>query len=517
MSPERFAGADANLKDDVYSFAAITYQTLTGQRPFYGGAMYQRPESLMPQTPDKLSKLAWQALQKGLAYQRENRLDNVDAVIDDIDSVDIGSKRSLLTIILMTASVLLGGWYLFNNNKAEPVKLAVIEDVVDNSEAEKRAKLARQKAALAEQKEAVKQTAPKQAEQSVKAKDTDTAAAQAEQKAGVESLGQEEVETLHQTEVAIAAAKVQLIKEIQTELNRLGFYVGRPDGVIGRRTLRSITSYQLEAGVAINSEVTQRLLSELKSAKKKKKIVTRLEKLTGKMVVIPSGRFMMGSNEGGADEKPPHPVNIASFKIGQTEVTFAQWDACVAAGGCKHKPEDEGWGRGSSPVIKVSYNDITQQYIPWLTNQTGKHFRLPSEAEWEYAARAGTTTAYSTGNCINTSQANYNGNYGLNNCGAKRGHHEGRTVKVASFAPNAYGLFDMHGNVWEWTQDCWNENYNGAPNDGGAWKAGDCGKHVLRSGSWYSAPDFLRSAHRNWSSGSRRRNDTYGFRLVQGR
>jgi len=201
--------------------------------------------------------------------------------------------------------------------------------------------------------------------------------------------------------------------------------------------------------------------------------------------------------------------------MGETAITFAQWDACVAAGGCKYKPEGEGWGRGDRPVINVSYDDITQEYIPWLNKQTGKTYRLPTEAEWEYAARAGTTTAYNTGNSINASQANYNGRDDSKWL-FKKGHFEGKTVKVTSFAPNAFGLYDMHGNVWEWTQDCWNDNYNGAPNDGRAWKAEGCEKHVLRGGSWGLKPISLRSANRHWSSASTR-SVSAGFRLVQGR
>jgi hypothetical protein len=171
------------------------------------------------------------------------------------------------------------------------------------------------------------------------------------------------------------------------------------------------------------------------------------------MVVVPAGSFTMGSppsEEGRSDsEGPQHRVTIARpFAVGKFEVTFAEWDACVAAGGCSHRPGDQGWGRGNRPVIDVSWNDITQQYLPWLSRKTGKTYRLLSEAEWEYAARAGTTTAFSTGRTITPEQANFDGNYTYG--GSAKGVYRSKTVEVGSFPPNAFGLFDMHGNLWEW-------------------------------------------------------------------
>ena len=209
---------------------------------------------------------------------------------------------------------------------------------------------------------------------------------------------------------------------------------------------------------------------------------------------IPAGSFRMGDIQGGgnSDEKPVHRVRIKAFLLGKTEVTFAQWDACVAAGGCSRKPSDEGWGRGSRPVINVSWKDITEQFIPWLNKTTGKRYRLPTEAEWEYAARAGSETKYSWGNSIGRNKANCDG------CGSR--WDDSKTAPVASFATNGFGLYDMHGNVWEWTQDCWNSSYRGAPSDGSAWLSGNCSLRVLRGGSWNNFPDVLRSAIRSWSS-----------------
>jgi len=221
------------------------------------------------------------------------------------------------------------------------------------------------------------------------------------------------------------------------------------------------------------------------------------------MVAIPAGSFSMGCQPGekecSDDEKPAHRVQVAAFELGQTEVTFAQWDACVTAGGCTQEPADQGWGRGRRPVINVSWDDA-QQYVTWLSGKTGQTWRLPTEAEWEYAARAGTTTPFSTGNCITTMQANYNGNYDYADCGAKTGVYLEKTQPVGSYPANRWGLYDMHGNAWEWVQDCYHDSYAGAPKDGSEWRVscGESGRRVLRGGSWFNNPRFLRSASRDW-------------------
>ena len=215
------------------------------------------------------------------------------------------------------------------------------------------------------------------------------------------------------------------------------------------------------------------------------------------MVPVPAGSFMMGSPSGekgrSGDEGPRHRVTISKpFAVGKYEVTFAEWDACVAAGNCGGHRLVAHWGRGRRPVINVSWRNA-QTYVKWLSKKTGKRYRLLSEAEWEYAARAGTTTRYSWGDDIGYNRANCNG------CGSR--WDDKKTAPVGSFPANAFGLHDAHGNVWEWVADCWIENYIGAPSDGSVWANGDCrGKHVLRGGSWLDKPRNLRSAKRkrNW-------------------
>jgi formylglycine-generating enzyme required for sulfatase activity len=216
------------------------------------------------------------------------------------------------------------------------------------------------------------------------------------------------------------------------------------------------------------------------------------------MVVVAAGEFMMGSPvdeaERAGDEGPQRKVTIAKpFAVGNLEVTFAEWDACMAAGGCKSRPGDRGWGRDRRPVIDVSWNDA-KEYVSWLGKKTGRTYRLLSEAEWEYAARAGTTTAFSTGRMITTDQANFNGNYTYG--GSTKGVNREKTIEVGSLKkPNAFGLHDMHGNVWEWVEDCY-QNYNGAPTDGSANSSGSCSSRVLRGGSGLNIPQYSRSAYR---------------------
>lgn len=247
------------------------------------------------------------------------------------------------------------------------------------------------------------------------------------------------------------------------------------------------------------------------------------------MVVIPAGTFTMGASvdERGSSsrERPQRQVSIQSFAMSETEVTFDDYKQYTDSQGLT-LPDDLGWGTGTRPVVNVSWIDI-QGYIIWLNGQTGKTYRLPSEAEWEYAARAGTTTPFSggTGTCITTDDANYNGRFDYNNCGANTGVDRGQTVEVKSFAPNAFGLYDVMGNVWEWVQDCLHDDYTNAPTDGSAWESansGDCSRRMLRGGSYIDFPDSLRSAKRisyDDPSGGRdpasSRFGNYGFRLAQ--
>lgn len=233
------------------------------------------------------------------------------------------------------------------------------------------------------------------------------------------------------------------------------------------------------------------------------------------MVVVPAGSFTIGSpqNEGERDkfnESPQHEVTFAHpFAAGKFAVTFDEWDDCVADGGCNgFSPSDRGWGRGRMPVINVTWSDA-KAYVAWLSQKTGKPYRLLSEAEREYITRAGTTTPFWWGSEISTDKANYYGKTGNGSDGAYRQ----KTVPVDSFSPNPWGFYQVHGNVWEWTEDCY-RSYRAIPTDGSAWTFENCSKRVLRGGSWISLSKFLRSAFR-FVYDSADGGDSFGLRVAR--
>lgn len=230
------------------------------------------------------------------------------------------------------------------------------------------------------------------------------------------------------------------------------------------------------------------------------------------MIVVPAGSFTMGSppteKDRYASEGPQHTVTINyEFAVSKYAVTFDEWDACVSAARCAgYVPSDAGWGRGRRPLISVSWEDA-QQYTSWLSSMTGKTYRLLSEAEYEYVARAGSMSVYPWGDDIGKNNANC---YGCESRWSNK-----RTAPVGSFAPNRFGLYDAVGNVWQWVEDCWHADYRGAPSDGSAWIAGgDCTNRVFRGGNWYNTPSELRSARRARLT-SDHRGYGLGFRVVR--
>ena len=233
------------------------------------------------------------------------------------------------------------------------------------------------------------------------------------------------------------------------------------------------------------------------------------------MAALPPGEFMMGADGAEAGrlgtERPQQRIAIAKgFAIATKEITFEQWDACVADGGCRrYSPSDAGWGRGEQPVVNISFEDA-ESYVAWLSAKTGREYRLPSEAEWEYAARSGASTAFSFGDGVSAEIANFNGGFGYNGPG---GRNRGRPISVGSFAPNGFGLYDMHGNVWEWTRDCWSSSHDGVPTNGDA-RGGNCSERVLKGGAFNTGGWRLRSAHRIAKSARARESDN-GFRIVR--
>lgn len=253
------------------------------------------------------------------------------------------------------------------------------------------------------------------------------------------------------------------------------------------------------------------------------------------MVMLPAGSFLIGSPESeagrGGDEGPRREVTVAApFAMGVYEVTFEEWDACVSDGGCGgYRPADAGWGRGRRPVTDVSWPDA-RKYAEWLSGETGHPYGLPSEARWEYAARAGTQTArywgesaaeqcrYANGFDRDLARTNDKGlamfeEYGLTYPACSDGQGDG-TAPVGSYEPNAFGLYDMIGNLIEWTDDCWNPDHSGRPEDDGTRYSGDCSRRVLRGGTWAYPSEFLRSAYR-FSFELEHRDNGLGFRVIR--
>jgi formylglycine-generating enzyme required for sulfatase activity len=232
------------------------------------------------------------------------------------------------------------------------------------------------------------------------------------------------------------------------------------------------------------------------------------------MVVAPTGSFMMGSwdrePQRGSDEGPQHEVTFSKpFAAGKYPVMVEDWEFCVAQGGCVNWPSVAKFGRGSLPAINVSWEDA-QTYVAWLSSFTGKAYRLLSEAEREYITRAGTSTPFWWGPSISSELSNYDGRQRYTD--EPKGQFRKKTVAVDLFGPNPWGFYDVHGNSWDWVEDCYHDTYDGAPSDGSAWTTGDCNRRVLRGGGWESQPRNLRSAAR-YRLAPVSRGDWYGFRL----
>ncbi|HMK69083.1 MAG TPA: SUMF1/EgtB/PvdO family nonheme iron enzyme [Stellaceae bacterium] len=221
------------------------------------------------------------------------------------------------------------------------------------------------------------------------------------------------------------------------------------------------------------------------------------------MVMLTGGSFAMGSNED-ATEKPVHRVTIKPFAIGKYPVTVREWKACVTANACAADVAPSG-AEDDRPITNVSWADA-DQYVRWLALATKKPYRLPSEAEWEYAARANTETKFWWGASLSLGKANCKG------CGDP--YDPAQPLKVGQFAPNPFGLYDMGGNVAQWVTDCYHRDFAGAPSDGSAWLAGDCFTHVLKGGSWRNDPSYVRPASRDQYD-TAVRYPTHGFRVAR--
>ncbi len=473
---------------DVYAVAVMIYQMVEGRMPFDG----VRSERHEPPRPHTLTERQWQVLQGGFAWDPARRPASVPALLAAFDQAVAPTPAEVATQQASArAQEELRAAQLAQRRRAEADALAAAHQLKEKQRREQEAaERARAEEAKRERKDALRQ-------QLRERREADAEKARLAKQAEDRKLLQARAAAAYRSEQE--RARIEQAARNNAELEALmpapSSPVADTEGVLRDRFLDGSGSGP-------------------------------------ELVLIPSGRFQMGSTEierkraldAGAQkawvdrETPQHWVGIAqSVALGRYPVTVGQWRQFVRATGWEPKG-DVNWAAPGfrqtedHPVVGITWHDA-QQYVVWLTVQTGQLYRLPSEAEWEYACRAGTKTAFSFGDEIDTSLANYDGNYTYN--GSPKGDYRQGTTRVGTFAPNPWGLFDMHGNVWEWVQDAVHDTYEGAPADGSAWEeGGDQGRRILRGGSWLYNPRYLRSALRNGFAAAMS-NDIVGFRVAR--
>jgi formylglycine-generating enzyme required for sulfatase activity len=498
---------------DVYAVAVMIYQLLAGTMPFGE----QRAAGVQPTQPAALNALQWQVLQRGFALDAKDRPSSVEALLDALHGAAGPGEEELAA-----------------RAAAEDARLAREQEEAREAGRQRKAEAERlrqeevqRQLALAEQRKVQAQAA-------------------AVEKAKQDQLRRElEKQRRQQAEEAARVRKEQLRHQLiaRREADALTARQAEEERQRKLAQLKAEAAYRLEQERHRKDEAARKaaelaaMIPRAVSPVADASGVLRDRFLDGTgagpdLVLIPTGRFQMGSTEheqsiaikAGSQrtwldkEMPAHWVGIErSFALGRYPVTVREWRQFVRATGWESKL-DVSWGdpgfkqTDDNPVVCVSWDDA-QLYLQWLSGKTGQAYRLPSEAEWEYACRAGTHTAFSFGDEISTEHANYDGNFTYNH--GLRGEFRGGTSKVGTFQPNPWGLFDMHGNVWEWVQDTVHENYEGAPTDGSAWEqGGDNARRILRGGAWLYQPRYLRSALRNGYSAVLA-NDVVGFRVVR--
>ncbi|RJG19187.1 bifunctional serine/threonine-protein kinase/formylglycine-generating enzyme family protein [Massilia cavernae] len=448
---------------DVYAVAVMIYQMVEGEMPFDGA----RTEFHHPARPASLDEAQWAVLQAGFAWRAEDRPASVAELV-----------KALRTAALPAPA---------ESKPEAPGFRRLIPPACDP-----------------------------QAEAARVARDRGRREQEARERAERDSARRTRREALRQQLRAKRAEECEKARAAQEEEQRRA------------QQAKAAAAYRAEqerarAGIAARTEADQGVLRD--------RFLDR-SGMGPQLVVVQAGRFLMGSPEherrkaieAGAQpewlarETPQRWVGIGrQFALGRFPVTVGEWRRfAVATGWRPHAGADWAEPRFSQnddhPVVGVTWGDA-QNFVRWLGEQTGQHYRLPSEAEWEYACRAGTKSAFAFGDTIDTSMANYDGNYSYG--GSQKGVSRHGTTPVGSFAPNGWGLYDMHGNVWEWVQDVVHDSYEGAPPDGRPWEeGGDQGRRILRGGSWLYHPRYLRSALRNGFSAVLS-NDIVGFRVAR--
>lgn len=498
---------------DVYAVAVMIYQMLTGAMPF-GEA---RTASSQAVAPPGLNALQWQVLQKGFAFASEERPASVGELLDALRDAAGPTEDEKAAQAAETA-----------RRDAEQRERAE-QDAAERlrrSEHERQLEVQRQVELAARRKAEAQAAAVEKARQEQQRRELEK-----QRKLQADAEARERKEKLRQQLLARRESDALKARQVQEEKQR------KLDQQRAETAYRAEQERHRKEQAARHAAELAKLMPAPGSAIADPSGVLRDRFLDGSghgpdLVLIPTGRFQMGSTEfersvavkAGSQkawldrETPAHWVGIErSFAMGRYPVTVGEWGRFVKATGWEPKLDadwaDPGFQQTDMhPVVGVSWDDA-QLYVQWLSAMTGQKYRLPSEAEWEYACRAGTHTAFSFGDAITTEHANYDGNFTYND--GPKGEFRHGTTKAGSFAPNLWGLFDMHGNVWEWVQDAVHENYEGAPADGSAWEeGGDPVRRILRGGAWLYQPRYLRAALRNGYSAVLA-NDVVGFRVVR--
>jgi formylglycine-generating enzyme required for sulfatase activity len=425
-------------RDDIYGLACVTYELLSGKHPFKRKkATIAKYKKLSPNPIKGLNNKQNQALWRALAFYRDERTPTASQFLAEL----FPEKK----------------WLSWAEDRATKQRRQLEQKV---AEERRQAELARQ-----------------QAEENRRLLE------QAEEK--IRQLEQKVAEERRQAELARQQAE-EKIRQLEIEKQKVAEERRQAEENKGK-----LFKFQI---VTVNA---------------RGKIIKRIPKkaryqtedlgngVTLEMVYIPEGRFLMGSPETekgrNSDEGPQHQVTLEPFYMGKYPVTQAQYKAVMG----KNPSYFKSWFKGKNrPVEQVSWHDAVE-FCKRLSEMTGRTYRLPSEAQWEYAIRAGTTTPFYFGETITSKLANYNGNYTY--ASESKGVYRGKTTDVGSFPPNAFGLYDMHGNVWEWCADTWHDNYDGAPTDGSVWEEDTSrNNRVLRGGSWFRSAGFCRAAFRSW-------------------
>lgn len=505
---------------DVYAVAVMVYQLLEGRLPFDGPAT----ALLEPVAPAALTAAQWDVLQRGFALRAEDRPPSVAALLDALQEAGEPSAEEKAAREAARKAERAAAAQRESEARAAREAQSRADAQARAEEAERRRV---QEAELAARRKAEAEAAAQE-----KARQEQLRREQEKQrKQMAEQEARERKERLRQQLIARRDADALKARQAEEERQRK------------LAQLKAEAAYRAEQERHRKEQAVRKaaelaaLLPSASSPVADAEGVLRDRFVDGSgvgpdLVLIPTGRFQMGSTEyehaiavkAGAQkpwlerELPAHWVGIEqSFALGRYPVTVGEWRAFVQATGWESKLDVDWQAPGFKqderhPVVCVSWHDA-QLYVQWLAEKTGQHYRLPSESEWEYACRAGTRTAFSFGEEITPEHANYDGHFTYNN--GPKGSHHGGTTRVGSYQPNPWGLFDMHGNVWEWTQDTMHENYLAAPSDGSAWEqGGDQARRILRGGAWLYQPRYLRAALRNGYS-ALLANDVVGFRVAR--